>query len=78
VYQYAVGISGAYALSQHILSGQDGAVENYLKFLKAGNSMYPLDLLKMAGVDLTKPDAIEDAFRALAQMIDRLEKLICM
>jgi oligoendopeptidase F len=78
VYQYAVGIAGAYALSQRILSGQDGAVESYLKFLRAGNSMYPLDLLKMAGVDLTKPDAIEDAFRALAEMIDRLEKLIRM
>jgi oligoendopeptidase F len=75
VFQYATGISGAYALSKQILSGQDEAVNAYLSFLKAGGSMYPLDALKMAGVDLTTPDAVEDAFQALSGMVDTLEEL---
>lgn len=76
VYQYATGISGAYALSKRILSGEEGAVDAYLSFLKAGGSMYALDVLKMAGVDLTTTFAIEEAFNALSEMVDRLEKLL--
>jgi oligoendopeptidase F len=76
VYQYATGISGAYALSKRILTGEDGAVNAYLGFLKAGGSMYALDVLKMAGVDLTMPYAIEEAFNALSEMVDRLEQLL--
>jgi oligoendopeptidase F len=76
VYQYATGISGAHALSQRILSGQEGAVNDYLGFLKAGGSVYPLDALKMAGVDLTTPEAVEVAFGILSDMVDRLEGLL--
>ncbi len=76
VYQYATGISGAYALSNRILSGEENAVEAYLNFLKAGNSRYPLDILKEAGVDLTTPQPVEEAFNALSGMIDRLETLV--
>ena len=56
--------------------GEEGAVEDYLSFLKAGNSMYPVDALKMAGVDLSKPDAVEETFDVLAGMVDRLEELV--
>jgi oligoendopeptidase F len=76
VFQYATGISGAHALSEQILSGAEGAVENYLSFLKAGGSMYPIDALKMAGVNLTKPDAVEETFQVLARMVDKLEELV--
>jgi oligoendopeptidase F len=76
VFQYATGISGAHALSKRILSGAEGAVEDYLSFLKAGSSLYPIDALKMAGVDLTKPDAVEETFQVLAGMVDRLEELL--
>jgi oligoendopeptidase F len=76
VYQYATGISGAHALANRVLSGEKGAVEGYLNFLKAGSSIYPLDVLKMAGVDLTKPSAVEETFEVLAQMVDRLEELV--
>jgi oligoendopeptidase F len=55
VYQYATGISGANALSRRILSGVPGAVEDYRRFLSAGSSVYPLEALKLAGVDLTSP-----------------------
>ena len=76
VYQYATGISGANALAKGILSGQEGAVDDYLSFLQAGGSMYPLDALRMAGVDLTTPEPVEIAFGVLAELVDRLEALV--
>jgi oligoendopeptidase F len=76
VFQYATGISGANALARRILNGTPGAVEDYLSFLKAGDSLYPVDALKLAGVDLTTPAPGEAAFEVLARLVDRLEKLV--
>ncbi len=75
VFQYATGISAAHALADGILAGAPGAVDNYLKFLKAGGSMHPLDALKLAGVDMTKPEPVEKAFAVLASLVERLERL---
>jgi oligoendopeptidase F len=75
VYQYATGISGANALVDGILSGKAGAAEKYLEFLKLGGSMYPLDALQQAGVDLTSPEPVEKAFAVLAGLVDRLEQI---
>lgn len=76
VYQYATGISGAHALAKRVLSGEPGAAEAYLNFLKAGSSVYPLDALRMAGVDLASPQPVEETFGVLAGLVDRLERLI--
>jgi oligoendopeptidase F len=76
VYQYATGISGAHALVDNIMEGKEGAVDKYLDFLKAGSSIYPLDALQTAGVDLTNPEPVEKAFGVLADIVDRLEKLV--
>ena len=76
VYQYATGISGAHALSARILRGEPNAAEDYLGFLKAGSSKYPLDVLKGAGVDLTTPQAVEETFAVMEGYIDRLEELV--
>jgi oligoendopeptidase F len=76
VFQYATGISGAHALAQQILAGEKGAAEKYLEFLKAGSSMYPLDALRMAGVDLSTSAPVEATFSILADLVDRLEQLI--
>jgi oligoendopeptidase F len=76
VYQYATGISAAHALAQSILSGDNGAAENYLSFLKAGGSVFPLDALKIAGVDMTSPEPVETTFGVLAGYVDRLEALV--
>jgi oligoendopeptidase F len=75
VYQYATGISGAHALVDGILSGKPGAAQKYLDFLRLGGSMYPLEALQMAGVDLTSPEPVEKAFAVLSGLVDRLEKL---
>jgi oligoendopeptidase F len=51
-------------------------VRNYLAFLKSGGSMYPLEGLKLAGVDMASPEPVTSAFAALAGMVDRLEELV--
>jgi len=76
VYQYATGIAAANALAADILAGQPGAAESYLTFLQAGGSLYPLDALNLAGVDMTTPAPVERAFGVLASYIDRLETLL--
>ncbi len=75
VYQYATGISGANALANKVLSEEEKAAQNYLGFLKAGSSLYPLDALQKAGVDLTDPEPVKKAFQVLTDTVDRLEKL---
>jgi oligoendopeptidase F len=75
VYQYATGISAAHALSSRILEGIPSAAENYVKFLSTGSSLYPVDALKLAGVDMRTPEAVEKTFEILSGYVDRLEKL---
>jgi oligoendopeptidase F len=76
VYQYATGISGANALARRILTSVPQAAEDYVRFLKAGASVYPLDALKMAGVDLTTSAPVEAAFEVLSGLVDRLEAIV--
>jgi oligoendopeptidase F len=75
VYQYATGIAAADHLVGRVAAGDPKAVESYLTFLKSGGSMYPLEGLRMAGVDMTSPEPVEAAFATLASMVDRLQKL---
>ncbi len=76
VFQYATGISGGHALADKVLSGGEAAAEDYLKFLRAGGSLYPLDALKMAGVDLSSPEPVERTFQILSDLIERLDQLV--
>lgn len=75
VYQYATGFSAAIALSKQILEQGASAVEQYKKFLKGGSSMYPLELLKMAGVDMEQKAPVQDALAVFAQYLDEMERL---
>ncbi len=74
-FQYSVGISAAHTLADQILAGNNAAVDNYLAFLKAGSSLYTMDLFDLAGVDMTKPDVIENTFAVLSDLVDRLDAL---
>jgi oligoendopeptidase F len=76
VYQYATGISAAHALANRVLTGVPKAAQDYRSFLSAGGSLYPLEALKLAGVDLSTPQAVEETFLVLAGYIDRLERLL--
>jgi oligoendopeptidase F len=75
-YQYTTGISAAHALAEAVVSGEQKARDNYLAFLKSGDSLFPLDALKLAGVDMTTPAPIEKTFQVLERYIDKLEKLL--
>ncbi len=76
VYQYASGIAAANALADRVLAGEPNAAEQYLQFLKAGGSLYPLDALKLAGIDLTSPEPMDRAFGVLAGFVERLDQLL--
>ncbi|MEN1967221.1 oligoendopeptidase F [Lentibacillus sp. N15] len=77
VYQYATGYSAATALANQILSGEDGAVDRYInKFLKAGSSDYPIEVLKHAGVDMTSKQPILDALAVFEEKLTEMEKLL--
>lgn len=76
VYQYATGISAAHALAKDVREGGQRNVDRYLEFLSAGSSVYPLDALKNAGVDMTSPEPVDKAFAVMADYVDRLEELV--
>lgn len=76
VYQYATGIAAAHALANRVTSGVEDAAERYLDFLSAGRSLYPLDALKLAGVDMTTAEPVERAFEVLDGLVGRLESLV--
>lgn len=76
VYQYASGIAAANALADQVLAGDAEATMRYLQFLQAGNSLYPLDALKLAGIDMTSPALMDRAFKVLEGFVDRLDQLI--
>ena len=74
VYQYATGFSSAVAIANRILTTGDPS--DYLRFLTLGGSDYPLAELKVAGVDLTKPDAVLSALDVFQASLDELEALL--
>ncbi len=76
VYKYATGISAAVALSERVLSGEHGSVEAYLNFLRSGGSKFPLEALKIAGVDMATPAPIESALRLFERRLEELEALL--
>jgi oligoendopeptidase F len=75
VYQYATGYSAAIALSRRILSGEEGAVEDYIRFLSGGCSKDPISLLKDAGVDMTDVEPINQALTLFDSLLDEMEAL---
>ncbi|GEK37726.1 MULTISPECIES: oligoendopeptidase F [Enterococcus] len=76
VFQYATGFSAASALAKKIWAKEPDALGNYLAYLKAGNSDYPVEVMKKAGVDMTQAAYIEDAMAMFEKRLDELEALI--
>ena len=74
VYQYATGFSAAVAIATKIR--QTGDAAGYLAFLQTGGSDYPIQELKLAGVDLSKPDTVEAALDVFAKSVAELEALL--
>jgi oligoendopeptidase F len=76
VYKYATGLSAAIALSQRVVNGGKKELDAYLGFLKGGCSKYPLDLLRDAGVDMEKPDAVDAALKYFDELVTELDELL--
>ncbi|NUQ61734.1 MAG: oligoendopeptidase F [Pirellulales bacterium] len=76
VYKYATGMSAAIALAERVLSGGKKELDDYLGFLKGGCSKDPLDLLRGAGVDMEKPDAVDTALAQFGQLVEELDRLL--
>jgi oligoendopeptidase F len=76
VFQYATSFTASSALSEKVLSGEPGATERYLKFISAGKSKYPIELLKDAGVDMTTDEPLELTVKKMNRVMDEMEKLL--
>ncbi len=76
VYKYATSYCAASNIARRIMNGEPGALEAYLSFLKGGSSKYPVDLLKMARVDMTTPEPMEDAMKIFEGLLDQTEGLL--
>lgn len=76
VYQYATGFAAASALADKIVNGSPEDKENYLNYLKAGSSDYSLNVIAKAGVDMTKEDYLNDAFKVFEARLEELEALV--
>jgi oligoendopeptidase F len=74
VYQYATGFSSAVAIARNIL--ETGDASGYLEFLTTGGSDYPLNELKIAGIDLTKPEAVSSAMKVFDDTVTELKELL--
>ncbi|MCP5453778.1 MAG: oligoendopeptidase F [Spirochaetaceae bacterium] len=73
VYKYATGISASIALSKKVLSGEKGATDNYYKFLRSGGSRFPIEALKVAGVDMSSPAPVEAACAEFKRLVGELK-----
>ncbi len=76
VFQYATGISAALALSDKVVNGDDKDREDYLSFLKGGSSQYPIDMLKMAGIDMESPAPVKAAILKFDRLLTELDHLL--
>ena len=76
VYQYATGYSAATAISRKILTEGVPARDAYIEFLKSGSSDYPVELLKIAGVDMSSPEPVRLAMETFRQLVEQLDALM--
>lgn len=75
VYQYATGVSAAFALAERVLAGGENEKKAYLNFLSSGCSKYPIEVLADAGVDMTTPKPVEALIRYFDQLVKEFDKL---
>lgn len=75
VYKYATGISAALALAKRVTSGGDKEREDYFAFLKSGGSRYPIESLKVAGVDMESTEPVQKACDTFREIVQQLKKM---
>ena len=75
VYKYATGIAVASSIVSDILSGKEGALDNYMKFLSSGGSNYPLEILKKVGIDIVNDDTIDKALSMFRETLEEFKEI---
>ena len=76
VYKYATGFSASSILAKKVLDGEENAKENYIEFLKDGNKHFPIEQLKIAGVDMSNPETVNKSLSIFRELVDELDELI--
>lgn len=76
VYKYATGFAASSILAKRVLKGQEGARENYIKFLKDGCKHFPIDQLKIAGIDMSKPETVNQSLEIFKNLVDSLDNML--
>ncbi len=76
VYQYATSLAASTAISRKILDGDKGALKRYIEMLEAGESNYPIELLKETGVDMTSPEPVNATIELFGDLVGQLEELL--
>ena len=76
VFQYSTGFAAATAMADKILTEGQPAVDAYKNYLKAGSSAFPIDVMKAAGLDMTKPDYLRDTFKVFEERLNEFETLV--
>lgn len=76
VYQYATSFTASMLIYQNVKNNVEGAFDNYIKMLKSGGSTYPIEEVKLAGIDLTKKEAFLSVTSYMDELVDQLEKLL--
>jgi oligoendopeptidase F len=76
VFQYATSFTASTALSRQVLKGDKGALQKYIRFLSAGGTQYPVDLLKEAGVDMTTSQPFDLTMQQMNRVIDEMEIIL--
>jgi oligoendopeptidase F len=76
VYQYSTSFTASMALSEKVLNKEKGAVKKYIKFISAGGSEYPIDLLRQAGVDMTSAEPFNKTMAVMNRTMDEIEAIL--
>lgn len=76
VYKYSTGISASLALAKRVTQGGKKERDDYFKFLKSGGSRYPIESLKVAGVDMKSTEPVQAALDTFKNLVDQLEKAL--
>jgi oligoendopeptidase F len=76
VFQYATSYAASQMVSQRIINGEPGAVENLMTFLRTGKSKYAIDILKDAGVDMTTSEPVDRTLQFFGELVDEVERLL--
>lgn len=75
VFQYSTGVVASTVLSEMVLNGGKAERDRYIKMLQSGSKTYPLDILKEAGVDLTRPEPYDRAMAELSRIVSQMEQI---